>query len=95
MAQPVYECTATNSCPGRPASQGIQDPIHNYMVRPRVPTMLGLTCRRRGENCWVAVAAWPGARLRHCALVRALPRVRTGFRTMSLVHALLVVAAPQ
>ena len=29
----MYECTATNSCPGRPASQGEQDPIHNYMVR--------------------------------------------------------------
>ena len=33
MAQPVYECTATNSCPGRPTSQGDQDPIHNYMAR--------------------------------------------------------------
>ena len=53
MAEPLYECTAVNSCPSRPAGQGNTDPIHNYMVRsahaqmvwvPDVPAGKPLVC---------------------------------------------------
>ena len=35
MAGPQFACAPVDSCPDRPAAQGRQDPIHNFMVRFR------------------------------------------------------------
>ena len=47
MADPQLDCTAANSCPNRPPSQGNTDPIHNLMVRLTVIFACGrhVACR--------------------------------------------------